>query len=226
MTQPDQGSERGSGPLHFPVSPTLRQPAKELGPRAARTIARILAATKQIFLTRGYAGTTIDEITKVADVSRASFYTYFPSKRDALLALGADAASATLDVLRHARELEASWDDHDIENLVREYFAHLDQQGSFAFAWTQAAHEDEEIRVAGMKRHLELCRNLGVVVGDLRGEPFDDPTTMGLALFAMFERSWSYCGLYEGTLEVEAMQRTIAETLSTLLRPPEPRELA
>ena len=34
--------------------------------------------------------TTIDEITRVASVSRASFYTYFPSKRDVLLALGKD----------------------------------------------------------------------------------------------------------------------------------------
>ena len=47
------------------VTPQLRQPGSVLGPRAARTITAILDATRQIFLTRGYAG-TIDEIAKAA----------------------------------------------------------------------------------------------------------------------------------------------------------------
>src|SRR4030081_1073131 len=92
MASARRARSRGSALLS--VSPTLRQPANELGPRAHLTIARILDATKKIFLIRGYTGTTIDEITRVANVSRASFYTYFPSKRDVLLAVGADSASA------------------------------------------------------------------------------------------------------------------------------------
>jgi hypothetical protein len=48
---------------------------------------------REVFLTRGYAGTTVDEIARIADVSRASFYAYFPSKREVLLALGAPSKS-------------------------------------------------------------------------------------------------------------------------------------
>ncbi len=88
----------------FPVSPTLRQPAQELGPRATRTVALILEAAKGILLTHGYAGTTVDEIARVAGISRASFYT-FPSKRDVLLALGVDSAHAGMHMIDLAAEL-------------------------------------------------------------------------------------------------------------------------
>jgi AcrR family transcriptional regulator len=196
----------------------MRQPGEELGPRANRTIARILAATKEIFLTRGYAGTTIDEITREARVSRASFYTYFPSKRDALLALGADSAGAARAIIRHVRDITDPWVDADIERFVREYFAVLDDHASFAFAWTQAAHEDEEIRVAGMAGHLAVCRRLGLALGGLRGEPFDDPAAFGLLTLSMFERAWSYCRLYGGAVEDEAVQRGIAQMLIATLR--------
>jgi AcrR family transcriptional regulator len=216
-----QRPRRGAKPkamARFSVSPTLRQPAPELGPRAMRTIASILAATKEIFLTRGYAGTTVDEIARVANVSRASFYTYFPTKRDVLLTLAADSAHIALEIVDHVRKIEQPWTDADIAGFVREHFAMLDEHGSFVFAWTQAAHEDEEIRAAGMKGHLEICRRLGGALGELRGKPFDDPTAQGLAIFSMVERSWSYCQLYADTVDPTVVQREIAYAISATLR--------
>lgn len=55
-----------------PFEPNLRQPAVALGTRARRTIGNILDATREVFLTHGYAGTSIDDITTLAGVSRAS----------------------------------------------------------------------------------------------------------------------------------------------------------
>jgi AcrR family transcriptional regulator len=51
----------------------IRHPGTVVGPRASRTIATILDATRRIFLVKGYAGTTIDEIARIAGVSRGSF---------------------------------------------------------------------------------------------------------------------------------------------------------
>jgi AcrR family transcriptional regulator len=86
----------------FLVPAAMRQSADELGPRAHRTIARILDAARQIFLTNGYSGTTIDDIARVAEMSRASIYTYFPSKRDIMLAAGARSASEGEQVIDRA----------------------------------------------------------------------------------------------------------------------------
>src|ERR1700752_2115235 len=153
-------SQSGKNSRSFPVSPTLRQPADVLGPRAARTVAQILEAAKEIFLSHGYAGTPVDEIARVAGISRASFYTYFPSKRDVLLALGADSAGAGMLMVEYASELRRPVDDPQLQHYVGKSSAILDKEAGFAFAWTQAAYQDEEIRVAGMKGHLKVCHSL------------------------------------------------------------------
>src|SRR5271169_3685010 len=100
------------------VTPTLRRPGVELGPRASRTIASILDATRQLLLVKGYAGATVDEITRVAGVSRASFYTYFPSKRDVLLALGADSASGATVLIDALAEVRRPWTRDDLQAWV------------------------------------------------------------------------------------------------------------
>ena len=205
------------------VTPTLRSPGAVLGPRASRTIASILDATRQLLLIRGYAGATVDEITKVAGVSRASFYTYFPSKRDVLLALGADSASGAKVMIQALSELGADWTLDDLQDWVRRYYEFLDDQGSFVFAWTQAAHEDEEIRVAGMKGHLSVCRRMGQVLTDLGDVPVEDPVELGLVVFSMVERSWAYCQLYEGTIDAAVVHRRIARMVEAAVRPPRPR---
>lgn len=202
----------------FPVSPTLRQPAEDLGPRAVRTVTRILDATRSIFLTHGYAGTTVDEITRVAGVSRPSFYTYFPSKRDALLALGTRSAQAGQVIIDRAKQMTRPVNKAQIESFVQDCFEVLDEQASFSFAWTQAAHQDEEIRKAGMRRHVQMCSALARVLGDLRDEPFEEPVAQGLLFFSQLERSWSYCQLYADDNLLAAVQRSVTDNLVVLLR--------
>jgi AcrR family transcriptional regulator len=201
------------------VNPQLRQPGNVLGPRAARTIAAILDATRQIFLVRGYAGTTIDDITRVAGVSRASFYTYFPSKRDALLALGADSLTRGMEMAESLGQISPDWDLEDLAPWVEQYFNVLEEHGSFAFAWTQAAHEDEEIRCAGQRGQLELCRRLGMALALLGGRPAEDPVETGLLVVAMLERGWAYSQLYAATLDKEALQRAAVRMLAAAARP-------
>ena len=48
---------------------------------------QILAATRKCFKEKGYDGTTIADIVQAAGVAQGTFYLYFPSKRDAFLAL-------------------------------------------------------------------------------------------------------------------------------------------
>lgn len=166
-------------------------------------MARITEAARDVFLTRGYAGTTIDEIARSADVSRASFYTYFPSKRAVLLAVGANAATECEKMIQRLR-------DHGptraaMREWVADYFDFLDVHGSFAFAWTQAAHEDDEIRVAGMKRHLGLCKRLGqsLMIG-ARRKPVD-PAPLGIIAFSVLERGWNYGDLYADVIDRDAL---------------------
>ena len=137
--------------------------------------------------------------------------------------LGADSASGAKVMIQALSELGAEWTLDDLQDWVRRYYEFLDDQGSFVFAWTQAAHEDEEIRVAGMKGHLSVCRRMGQVLTELGDVPVEDPVELGLVVFSMVERSWAYCQLYEGTIDAAVVHRRIARMVEAAIRPPRPR---
>ncbi|MBS0366518.1 MAG: TetR/AcrR family transcriptional regulator [Proteobacteria bacterium] len=52
-----------------------------------RTRVRIIAAAERLLAERGIAGTSIEELARVADISRATFFNYFPSKGAVVQAL-------------------------------------------------------------------------------------------------------------------------------------------
>jgi AcrR family transcriptional regulator len=205
----------------FLTPAALRQPATALGPRAQRTIARILDATRDVFQSHGYSGTTVDEITRVADVSRASFYTYFPSKREVLLAVGSHSASESLAAINRLPEFSAT--RAGLAQWVAEFFDLLDVHGSFSFAWTQAAHEDETIRTNGMKGHLSLCRKLGQHLAATAGRTTDRPTELGLVANSLLERSWNYAQLYADTIDRNEVVEQTSHALWGLARQPSAR---
>jgi AcrR family transcriptional regulator len=199
------------------VPAVQRQPAEGLGPRAQSTILRIVEATRNVFLIRGYSGTTIDEIARLASVSRASIYTYFPSKRELLLAVGEQSAKdTTASIVRLAELAETKV---GLRTWVDEYFDLLDYYGSFIFAWTQAANEDDEIYTAGRKRHLKLTKQFGKVLSASADSPCDDPTIFGLVTMSMLERAWSYAQLYEEGIDLESIKVELTNTLWNSVRP-------
>ena len=199
------------------LAPTLRQPAADLGPRAQRTIENILDATREIFLTRGYGGTAIDDITNKAGVSRASFYTYFPTKRDVLLALGTGATTAARQAVDNLDRLPPDWTITDIEDWLRESMSFFDKYGSFGLAWTQAAYEDEELRSASMKTHLHTCATFGAKLNSLRKEPLAEDQQLGLLVFSMLERTWTQQSLYDPTVTRNNIVATGARVIHSLL---------
>jgi len=54
--------------------------------KRAETRARILTAARELFLAQGFEATTIDQIAERADISKRSFFDYFPAKEDLIAA--------------------------------------------------------------------------------------------------------------------------------------------
>lgn len=70
-----------------PFAPVTAHQAPSLRERnKARARAEIAAASLRLFTERGFGGVTIDEIVSAAGVSRRTFFRYFETKEDALLA--------------------------------------------------------------------------------------------------------------------------------------------
>ena len=107
-----------------------------------------------MFLAKGYHGLRIDDIAEAAGVSRASFYTYFPSKRDLLLALGQQTFLATEHALDEMDALEPTWTCDRADDLVRIYMKLLEDHGAFILVWSQATYGDNELAAAGVRARL------------------------------------------------------------------------
>jgi AcrR family transcriptional regulator len=54
---------------------------------AAQSKERILAAAKELFLSRGYAATTVEAICEKAELTKGSLYYFFDSKEELGLAV-------------------------------------------------------------------------------------------------------------------------------------------
>jgi AcrR family transcriptional regulator len=168
----------------------LRSPTPEPGEKAIRTREHLVSKALELFLERGFGGTTIDHITDAAGVSRATFYSYFATKRDVLLAAGARALKSSWVALAAIRDIPHEWTRADLEAWVRLYLAFLDEYGGFTLMWSQAAWSDPELRRIGMKGSLRAARTVGETLNELRDDRSQAPEAEGLAIIAMLDRFW------------------------------------
>jgi TetR/AcrR family transcriptional regulator, acrAB operon repressor len=72
---------------------------KQTDPLARR---QILAAALAVFSRQGYAGTTLDDITSAAELSKGAIYWYFTSKADLFATLLGERASIFTEILEDA----------------------------------------------------------------------------------------------------------------------------
>ena len=56
--------------------------------RSAELRERLFRAALRLFASKGYAETTVEDITEAADVGKGTFFNYFPSKEHILMAFG------------------------------------------------------------------------------------------------------------------------------------------
>ncbi|MFG2020772.1 TetR family transcriptional regulator [Actinomadura geliboluensis] len=75
--------------------------------RAVR--AELSALAVELFLERGYEGTTVEDIAAAAGMSRRSFFRYFPSKEDVVFGEAGDVAERVAEAIRGRPGDEAAW---------------------------------------------------------------------------------------------------------------------
>ena len=196
-----------------PPAPVLRSPAPELGPKARRTRESILETARTLFLERGFGGTSIDDITAQAGISRASFWTYFPSKLDVLRALGTEVEAAGFALADQFKALPRGASVDEIAEWVRAYLDFLDAHGAFLYAAFQAAYDDPETRTWGLSVEMLGAKEIGRGVQRIRGGTRPkgvDPTAEGLAILSMLERFWYHWRVAGAPLTEKSVVRTLA----------------
>ncbi len=81
----------------FPAAPDRRQR------RSAEIRERLFGAALKLFAEKGFAETTVEDITNVADVGKGTFFNHFPSKDHILLAFGEMQLAKLQDAVNSAR---------------------------------------------------------------------------------------------------------------------------
>ena len=146
--------------------------------KKARTRAAIREHAMRLFTEQGYAATTVDQIAAAADVSQSTFFRYFPTKEDVVLADDFDPAMVA--ALRAQPEdlppIEA------IRRSLREMFGRLtDEQ------WARERHRQElissvpDLRMRSQQQYAEAISLLAEVVADRAGLPAGDFSARVLA---------------------------------------------
>lgn len=173
-----------------PPQPAEREPSWNPGPRTDRARERLLTAAERVFLDRGYTGATVSDIVTAAGVSRASFYVYFPSKRDVFLALGVDSLAATAAWRRALRAVPPQWVEQDLRQWLEAWFDHLEQFGAFERLWRQQA--PDELKALGIAAEQRSAAELGAQLARIRGNDDSDPQLRGVAFASLVEGLWYF----------------------------------
>ena len=191
-------------------------PVTDVGSKGLRTKKRILEEAKRLMLEKGYDATTISDITEASGIRRASFYTYFTSKEDVLMAIGHDAEEAGIVAAEGLRRLNSDSSIDDVAEWVDEYFAFWDKHGSFIYAAFQAAYANPELRDWSVNSEMTGARILGNALVKLRGGKRMagvDPLVQGLAIQSMMERFWFHWRVAGAPLKQSAVAYSIAQLI-------------
>ncbi|MEU6646924.1 TetR family transcriptional regulator [Saccharomonospora sp. NPDC046836] len=160
------------------------QAARGVRARARQAMrAEVAAAVQDLVLERGYEETTVDDICTAAEISRSTFFRYFPSKEDALFGTSADAGEHLRDALTARPPGEAPWIAmrRALDPLIEQYEAHDERTRRLTRLIVNtpslaARHREKNARWHELLRP-EIARRLGA-------DPADDSDPRANALIA------------------------------------------
>lgn len=116
------------------------------------TLQRIADAGVELFLAKGYEATTLDEIAAKAGISRRTFFYYFKSKDEILLAHIESYADALKDVVLNSSSAASPLDvARDALLKLSNYF-----QSSRVIAIARLMQEGEPLRVRRQGGYLQI----------------------------------------------------------------------
>lgn len=157
----------------MPVAdPGLRERKK------ARTRAELQRHALRLFRDRGWAATTVDDIAAAAEVSRSTFFRYFPTKEDVILLDDVDPVfeEAFRAIPAGSPLLEA------LRTCLRTGFASLDEEKrALEEVRMDLARSIPEIAAALRERDTWGVETTARMVAQAVGRPADDPDVVVFA---------------------------------------------
>ncbi|MFN4202667.1 MAG: TetR/AcrR family transcriptional regulator [Tabrizicola sp.] len=185
--------------------PPASAAARQLRPHPEDVRRAILDATLRLYLERGYAGTSTDEVAALSAVSKQTIYRHFADKDDlvrtailSLIAAAEDQGAESFDALAESddleRDLRAFARQHlidviqpDIMRVRRRIIAEVDRFPDVAKAWYEAAPNRAQEKLAACFARLRERGLLRMADTHLAAEQFNWLILSGPMNRAMFD---------------------------------------
>lgn len=140
------------------TAPSLPDAREGLRSRKRReTRARISSAALALFLEKGFEATTVDEIAAAADVSKRSFFDYFPTKEEVISAWQDEFGQALADAVA-ARPAEETMTRMVEAALVATIVSHVTPR---SMAIAQLIKDTPALRAREQVKYVRLEQRLG-----------------------------------------------------------------
>ena len=183
------------------------------------TRSRILEAAVNVFASKGYHDTKVDDIVSQSQTSKGSFYFYFPSKQDIFMALVDTFADLLENRLRERLSLEPSGTAR-VDAALRVCLEIFGQYRSLAkIALVQATGLGaafEQKRQAVNQRFIEIVReNLDSAVADGSIPPLDTEIAACAWVGALNEivLRWVYTSQPDPQRSLPALRRLLLQSV-------------
>jgi len=182
----------GPPPPALEFSPAMRQMLGQdddaLEPSAAKkpALSALLSSGREVFVTRGYHNTRVDDLVTAAGVSRGVFYRYFRNKSDLARVLAARAMRSVGQPLTEIPDvwaLETPADSSALRKWLRRYNAEHSKEAAMLRVWVDAALGDPVLR-AEYAPPLDWGRRR--MARYLRARGFGDVDMEAVVLVALF----------------------------------------
>jgi AcrR family transcriptional regulator len=180
---------------------------------------RILEAAVNVFASKGYHDTKVDDIVSQSQTSKGSFYFYFPSKQDIFMALVDTFADLLENRLRERLSFEPSGTAR-VDAALRVCLEIFGQYRSLAkIALVQATGLGaafEQKRQAVNQRFIEIVReNLNSAVADGSIPPLDTEIAACAWVGALNEivLRWVYTGQPDPQRSLPALRRLLLQSV-------------
>jgi AcrR family transcriptional regulator len=176
---------------------TLREEQKRL------TRNRIIDSARRAFAENGYASTSIDDIVRVAGVSRGTFYLHFKNRSEVLAELfQVGHLDAATELARRMGEIEEV-DLASIESWISDFIALYEDTKDVLAAWYQGdPRERKELALVRDKFSSQFLEVLGKQIVDLRSKQrrrttADEARLRAFLIFVQLERFCYYYVIHD-----------------------------
>lgn len=188
--------------------PVRRGTLREEQKRATR--AKLVAAARNQFESRGYAAVTVDEIASEVGCSRATFYVHFPGKLEILEAISAEATSVMSYYEDLDRVLETRSRAEFTQWLTR-VFEWFQENRRMLPAYDEAVALEPELRTVARRELSALPNAMTQYLGHWPEEDRDEARLRIELLLAQLERFFTRWAV-QGTIDVSAERATAVLT--------------